>query len=223
MVTSCGEAVHPDRERAVRKAVLEYLSSRARKAFCQSSLDAIGDLAPARYRERVGTSDVHVEEDRALDAMLDWLGRDARELRELMVRGGFHAERSRVALSQLPTASVPDEALLDRVSGALHDDGFEILVVELPGDGYRAARTIVPGLEVETATYHRIGPRNVARLQDRGLAGFGPPPPGAEPVPAVPGAWLDANGVDARVGALYPLYREPDRHVAGRVLAGAAR
>ncbi len=223
MVTSCGEAVHPDRERAVRKAVLEYLSSRARKAFCQSALDALGDVAPPRYRERVGSSHVHVEEDRALDAMLDWLGRDARELRELMERGGFHAERSRVALSSLPTATVPDEGLLDRVAGVLHRDGFDVLVVELPGDGYRAARTIVPGLEVETATYHRIGSRNVARLQSRGLAGFGASPHGAQPVLGVPGAWLDTEAIDARVGALYPLYREPDRHVAGRVLAGAAR
>jgi hypothetical protein len=48
-------------------------------------------------------------------------------------------------------------------------------------------------------------------------------PAGALPVPAVPGAWLDAAAIDARVGDLYPLYREPDRHVAGRVLAGAGR
>ena len=66
--------------------------------------------------------------------------------------------------------------------------------------------------------------RNLARLEPLRLAGRGlPGPPGAEPIPAVPGAWLDTAAIDARVGDVYPLYREPDRHVAGRVLAGAAR
>ncbi len=225
MVTSCGEAVHPDRERAVRKAVLEYLSSRARKAFCQSGLEALGHVAPERYRERLATASLHVEEDRALEAMLAWLRLDAIELRELMLRGGFHGERERVPLSTLPHTPMPDDpaALLDRVAGAVHDAGLEILVVRLPGDGFHAARVIVPGLEVETATYHRVGARNLARLAASGLAGHGAPPPGAQPVPAVEGAWLDTGAIDARVGELYPLYREPDRHVAGRVLAGAAR
>jgi ribosomal protein S12 methylthiotransferase accessory factor len=226
MVTSCGEAVHPDRERAVRKAVLEYLSSRARKAFCQSALDALGDVAPERYRRRIGgEGPLHVEEDRALDAMLAWLGRDAGALRRAMLDGGFHAERERVPLSALPTTALPDdpEALLEHLAGALHGAGMDVLVVDLPADGWHAARVIVPGLEVETATYHRIGARNLARLAGTGLAGTGEMPAGALPVPAVPGAWLDAAAIDARVGDLYPLYREPDRHVAGRVLAGAGR
>ena len=54
------------------------------------------------------------------------------------------------------------------------------------------------------------------------LAGLGPPPPGAAPVrltqaaeAALGGpAWLDVAAVDRIVGALYPLYREPEVHSA---------
>ena len=35
-------------------------------------------------------------------------------------------------------------------------------------------------------------------------------------------AWFDRAGADRRVGELYALYREPGRHVAAQVLAGAA-
>ncbi len=45
-------------------------------------------------------------------------------------------------------------------------------------------KAIVPGLEVETMSYHRIGERGVRKLMERGspLAGLGAPPPGAAPV-----------------------------------------
>jgi ribosomal protein S12 methylthiotransferase accessory factor len=33
-------------------------------------------------------------------------------------------------------------------------------------------------------------------------------------------AWLDRDRVDAVVGDLYPLYREPTRHAVGRAAAG---
>jgi hypothetical protein len=35
-------------------------------------------------------------------------------------------------------------------------------------------------------------------------------------------AWFDREEADRRVGALYALYREPGRHVAAQVLAGAS-
>ena len=45
-------------------------------------------------------------------------------------------------------------------------------------------KAIVPGLEVETMSYHRIGARGVRKLLSRGspLVAMGPPPPGAQPV-----------------------------------------
>jgi hypothetical protein len=85
-------------------------------------------------------------------------------------------------------------------------------------------KAFVPGLEVETMSYHRIGARGVRKLLDRGsrLAGLGAPPPGAAPVrlPAHEAAsftappWLDIAEVDRIVGRLYPLYREPEVHSA---------
>lgn len=60
----------------------------------------------------------------------------------------------------------------------------------------------MPGLEVETLTYGRIGARNTRRLREMGS-------------PLVSAARLDLAVVDAAMGRLYPLYREPGRHVIG--------
>ena len=61
---------------------------------------------------------------------------------------------------------------------------------------------IVPGLEVETLTYGRLGARNARRLRAMGS-------------PLLAGAGLDPAAVDAAMARLYPLYREPGRHVLG--------
>ena len=176
MVTACGEAVHVDRERAVRKALLEYASSRARKAFCQASLESLEAVAPEAYRSRVAAEAPAVEEDRALEAMLGWLGRGAADLQAMLARS-FHAERRRVPLSALPTGPAPEDpaGLLDLVGGRLRAAGLDVLWVSL---GDAVGHAIVPGLEVETATYHRCGERNLRRLESRGLAGRGPAPEG---------------------------------------------
>jgi ribosomal protein S12 methylthiotransferase accessory factor len=83
----------------------------------------------------------------------------------------------------------------------------------------------VPGLEVETMTYHRIGKRNVARLLARQspIVGVGDAPSGAKRILLSPAAeaelggaaWLDPQAVDQAMGDLYALYREPGRHVIG--------
>ena len=93
------------------------------------------------------------------------------------------------------------------------------------------AKVIVPGLEVETMSYHRIGERGVLKLLDRGspLVGLGEVPPGAERVRVAASAqarlggpaWLDVAAVDRLVGALYPLYREPLVHSAPIALEAA--
>ena len=90
--------------------------------------------------------------------------------------------------------------------------------------GVHVVKAFVPGLEVETMSYHRIGERGVRKLIERGspLVGFGTVPAGAAPVRLPPGAaerlggapWLDVAAVDRIVGGLYPLYREPEVHSA---------
>ena len=46
MQTACGEAADLDRERALAKALLEFCSSRSRKAMSHGPLDLVGRIAP---------------------------------------------------------------------------------------------------------------------------------------------------------------------------------
>jgi ribosomal protein S12 methylthiotransferase accessory factor len=123
-------------------------------------------------------------------------------------------------------------ALANLVVGRLRKDGLDPLFVDLspPNREVRVVKAIVPGLEAETASYARIGARNLRRLlcRDDGLAGTEKPPPGAKPILLPessfeefgPEPWLDVAALEERVGRLYPLYREPSRHVAALVATG---
>ena len=96
--------------------------------------------------------------------------------------------------------------------------------------GVHVVKAIVPGLEVETLSYHRIGERNARKLLAAGnglvVRTAGPRrrrirmPAAAKERLGGP-AYLDTEAVERAVGELYPLYREPDVHVAP--LARAAR
>jgi ribosomal protein S12 methylthiotransferase accessory factor len=92
-------------------------------------------------------------------------------------------------------------------------------------------KVIVPGLEVETMSYHRLGARNARRLIERGdpLIKFGAPSATLKPVRMPPeqvealGAPLfDTALADRIVGSLYPLYREPEAHHVAWMLGQAA-
>ncbi|WP_433799215.1 YcaO-like family protein [Actinomycetospora sp. CA-084318] len=251
-LTACGEAAHPDREVALQKALLEFCSARVRKTFAHGDLDTVRPLAPASYWDRELAQPLAPQEARAFRAMRDWTARGADDLRGLLEP--VLAEHTRVRFDELPTTAVDEPvALLDDLMGRLRE--FDVLAVLADADGDAAQRSstgsdgacavkvIVPGLEVETMSYGRIGRRGVDRLLDRaadphdpafGLVGLGDPPhPGAAPV-LLPDdeaarlgdergsdrAWLDRNRVDRVVGDLYPLYREPTRHAVARVAAG---
>ncbi|MFD3827061.1 YcaO-like family protein [Streptomyces sp. NPDC058625] len=234
-LTACGEAAHPDRETALRKALTEYVSSRARKVFSHGPLETIARIAPSGYLERELSSPLTEQEPRALSAMRAWVSLDARRLRELL-EPAVLSRRSTVAFSSLPTVpsgSLDDPAvLLEDLLLRLED--FDVLVIEADGRGAHAVKALVPGMEVETMSYARIGERGIRRLMEREhpLAGVGPlPHPGARPVHLTPEArerlggpaWFDTEAAQATVGALYPLYREPDRHALARTTAGASR
>lgn len=239
-LTACGEAAHPDREVALQKALLEFCSARVRKSFAHGDLDTVRPLAPASYWDRELGTPVPPQEARAFTAMQDWTARGADELRGLLEP--VLAEHSRVRFDDLPTTAVAEPgALLHDLMGRL--DGFDVLAVLGSGATACAVKVIVPGLEVETMSYGRIGRRGVDRLLDRatdphdpafGLVGLGDPPhAGALPV-VLPDdeaarlgdergdrrAWLDRDRVDRVVGDLYPLYREPTRHAVARAAAG---
>ena len=227
-LTACGEAAHPDRDRALRKALLEFGAARARKAFMHGPLDAVAAATPAGYLDDyLATLTIEGEEPRALDAMVAWISSSGDQLRS-MLAGSVLAERSLVPFSSLPALGPSVDQPTERLRVVVNSltAGLDVLYVDHspPGGEVFACKAIVPGLEVETMSYRRIGGRGVRKLLDRGspLVGLGQPPAGCLPVILDESArdrlggpaWLDPVAVDAAVGPLYPLYREPSSHAA---------
>ena len=224
-VTACGEAPHPDRDQAIRKAVLEFVGSRARKAATHGPLAALGRVFPPAYYQRqlaAARLEAADEEPRAVTAMAEWIGADAAMLRTRLA--GVFAEDTRVRFADLPTvptaAAAASRGRLDLLVARLAVEGLEVLWVDCspPDSPVAVVRVIVPGLECETMSYHRIGWRGVRRLRARGdRLVLDAARPGARRVVlrardeerAGGPAWFDAALADRIVGGLYPLYREP--------------
>lgn len=232
-VTACGEAVHPDRSRTLRKALLEFCGSRARKAATHGPIPLLRDALPAAYVERqLAVAMLDEEEPRALDAMVEWMGQDAAALRARLA-GSVFSQHERHQLSTLPdtgaaavASSAERLALLVRRLAA---EGMEVLYVDCsPSDAVRVVKVIIPGLESETMSYHRIGWRGVRRLRDRGDALLlDAPREGTRRVRLRPEdeakaggpAWFDTALADRIVGGLYPMYRETGTFSAQLALA----
>ena len=227
MITGCGEGVHPDREVALAKALREYASSRARKRFNHGMLDDIRRVFPDGYEEHVRRQSPANEESRSFQALKEWSDLSVEALHD-RIDFSLRVDET-VRLSSLPTVAPgtlqsPD-ALLDLVAGRFLDEGLDIFYVDYSPEGSpaHAVKAIVPPLEVETATYDRIGRRNIRRLVQRGsdIAGLGEPPRGAERVPLPPAdeealgdqAWFHPGRMREAVDGLYAMYREPKRHV----------
>jgi len=223
VATACGEAAHPDRDVAVRKAVLEFASARARKAFMHGPLEAVAAVAPPEYLPTVlPTVDPAAEEPRVLAAMLEWAGATPDRWRPLLERTVF-SRRETVPFTGLPTAPVAGGTLLRHLLARLAGEGFDVLVADFPADGAHAVKVVVPGLEVETVAYARIGERNTRRLRDLGrddLVRVGADPGGWSRIALTDEAqqrlggpaWLDPAGLARVRRGLLPLYREPGRH-----------
>lgn len=264
VATACGEAVHPDREVALSKALLEFASARARKAFMHGPLDQVLALAPAGYDAVVDAVDPAADEQRVLAAMVDWLRMPRQQWQPLLERTVLRRDTT-TRFTDLPTSTVGDaSALLSDVAGRLAERGYDVLVHDFvdegadadhadaddpdnsdrnstgpahgaghPASGRKpwAVKVLVPGLEVETVAYGRIGERNARRLVDAGrddLLRIGARPEGWQQVHLTEAgrerlggdAWLDRRVLDTVAGGLLPLYREPSRHAAQKALAG---
>ena len=238
-LTACGEAAHPDRNRAVRKAVLEFAAARTRKAFMHGPLDRVRAVTPPGYLDSyLAAVDLAGEEPRGFAAMTDWVRKPAGGLRAMLADNVF-SQRRVVPLGDLPT--VAPEAVADprdryeHVLVNLIENGCDVFAVDFspPGGRVFATKVIVAGLECETMSYHRIGERGVRRLLARGdrFVGLGAPPAGAKPIRLTADAearlggpaWLDPAAVDGIVGPLYPLYREPNSHTVQLALSRATR
>ena len=114
---------------------------------------------------------------------------------------------------------------LKKVIGGIKKEGLEIYYFRAtPKDSpIQVVRAIVPGIEMEFASYHRIGHRGVKRLLERGdtlistVSGEG-----KKRIKLTRNKekelggrfWLDTDKLDKMVGDLYPLYREPSAHTA---------
>ena len=237
MVTAAGEAASPDREHAFRKALLEFAAARVRKAFSHGTLAEVSRVAPHSYLDSFrARQTLDAEESRTMTAMRDWLGRDEAELRNLL-SDTVLSRRSAKRFDELPQWDGPlsGSVLVAELHHRLAARGMPILVLDFsPPDnsGVHVVKVVVPGLEVETMSYHRIGERGVRKLLQRGssLVGFGTPPEGAQPVRLPVSAverlggqpWFDVVEVDRIVGRLYPLYREPEVHAAQIFLEAAS-
>jgi YcaO-like protein with predicted kinase domain len=206
---ACGEAADPRRERAIRKALLEFASARSRRMFSHAPFAAIEAVLPPGYAERFRERPLGSEEERSLRATLRWAELSPAAMAQVLAP--VFAVHERVRLDALPDGERADPL----------DHGFEVLWTAFgdPAAPAVAGKAFVPGLEVESLSYARVGPRNLARLRALGVpfAGLGAPPAGAAALPLMeghPAAWLDVGAMDASVGELYALYREPGRHVA---------
>ena len=242
MAAACGEAVHPVPEVALRKALLEFASSRARLALFHGPLEVVRRVTPPgyleAYRETVHPAD---EEPRGLAGMQHWVTLGLDGMREVLAP--VFAVRARSSFADLPQPENPalvtdHTALLHFTVARLAQAGFEVLSVDLspPEPGVHAVKMIVPGLEVETMSYRRIGERNVRRLLARQaadasfptLVGVWNTPVGNLPIPLTSlarqrlggEAWLDHTKLAALMENLYVLYREPSRHVTAFSLSG---
>ena len=225
--SAVGEAAHPDGQTAVTKALLEYASSRARRAVSFGPIDAVRAAMPD-YLAHELTLPAGGDEPRALTAMREWVSLDPEDLRAL-VEPILLRETSRVSVPDLPAVDPNRTATPRDLLHTMHDRlaGFDILVAAGRIGAVHAAKVLVPGLEVETLSYSRIGERVLQRLLDRGspLVGLGdadrssrlPVRLTAEAQERIGGpAWLDQDVVSATLGRLYPLYREPTRHALHR-------
>ncbi|MGL5839907.1 MAG: YcaO-like family protein [Sphingorhabdus sp.] len=230
MLSACGEACDPNRERALVKAMREFAAARVRKTFAHGPMEEALAVGTPHYVEtfvKKALVSLDNEESRALQAMLDWAQTDTQVLRTYLA-DSVYSVKAHKPFAELPTI---DPAPIDsRAAGRiamerLAQAGFDILYVDVspPGGGYSAVKVIVPNLEVETMSYYRIGERNTAKLiaRDHPLIRFGEATDTLLPVRISDEAIARVGGrqplfdtalADAIVGPLYPLYREPEAH-----------
>ena len=171
-LSACGEACDPDRERALRKALLEFQAARVRKAFGHGPLAFAERVTPPGYVRSFiekALPSLDLEESRALKAMLEWIVLPPEDLRGIL-SDTVYSERSTKRFAELPTTHAEDGHARGRIAcERLGAAGFDMLYVDAsPQDGgVGIVKAIVPGLEVETMSYYRIGERNTRKLLER--------------------------------------------------------
>ena len=225
-VTACGEAADPDFDRAMHKAVLECASSHSRKLFYHCSFDRKSRIAPPGYLDKyINTLVLEEEEPRALRAMVEWLSLSREQLYQRLANTVF-SQKQIISPENFPRfVSENVGERLQTVRQGIAAEGMEAYYfAATPADHpVQVTKAIVPGMEMELGSYHRLGARGVQRLLDRDdelisrSAGAGKARvrlTNAQEEAVGGPCWLDVERLDERVAPLYPLYREPSEHAA---------
>ena len=235
LATACGEAVHQNRERALRKALHEFISSRSRKVFMHGSLDTVRALAPIKYlKNNLELAQAHLEEPKALAEMVSWLSKSQAELFNMLQHTVFSSKKT-VKFSSL--SSTADDRVLDPrdrladITQRLRAQNISIYYLDGSPDevnGPKVVKAIAPGLEGETLSYWRIGARGAKRLlaQQSSLVSQALPQAQHVLIPLRPAAqealggpvFFKAPEWEKILHGHYPLYREPSPHTAQKYL-----
>ncbi|MCQ8184666.1 YcaO-like family protein [Parvularcula maris] len=228
-MTACGEAADPDLPLALRKALLEALAARARKVFSHDTTGVHRHYEPSVVSERAAKIDPAQEEPRAVEAMQELLALSPRQVRERLESTVYRRDRT-FPSSSLDTARLPNEPedrvryMLDRLQA---ENMTAYAKTVRRGDAY-AAKVLVPGIEMELASFYRLGVRGARRLLERGDPLLRHQPgPGRQKLTLRPEQeaelggplYLDKERLDRITAPLYFLYREPTPGVT-RVMAG---
>ena len=231
-VTSTGEGADPDYRRALRKAIHEVASSHSRKRFNNLPMERKAHLLPNGYADKIqSTIDLKGEEQRALRGMVEWLQLERSELRALLDDNVF-LEKENIDAATLPTFDSTDIAEQWKfVNGQLEKEGLTPYVFRATTTGghCEVVKVIVPGIEQEFGSYHRVGYRGVERLLEDDPFGLlhREPGEGRQPILLTEAHhqrlggpfYLDTARIDALIDPVYPLYREPTSHAAALALA----
>ena len=226
-VTATGEGADTDYRVAVRKAITECASSHSRKRFNNIGWPEKEQLVPPGFKDRaLAAVDLDKEEARALDAMVEWLSSGPAAVRERLADNVF-LRRETTDARDLPTRSF--DTLTEQwafVRDQLRAEGLTPYVFRsgTTGGHCHVVKVIVPGIEQELGSYHRLGERGVRRLLQRRDVHLisREDGPGRSRVRLTPAAeerlggpvWLETDRLDALIDPVYPLYREPSGHAA---------
>ncbi len=226
-VTATGEGCDTDYETALLKAITECASSHSRKRFDNVPWSQKNHIVPAGFKEEtLKRIDLQKEEARALGAMATWLSGSRESLRAKLADNVF-SQRSVIDCSNLPAHRFATlEEKWAYVLDQLEAEGLTPYVFRAPTtNGHcHVVKVIVPGIEQELGSYHRLGERGVLRLQERTdirliADSHGP---GRKRILLTEEAearlggprWLETDRLDALIEPVYALYREPTGHAA---------
>ena len=234
-VTATGEGCDTDYEKALLKAITECASSHSRKRFNNIPWEAKEGIVPEGFKERaLAALHLDQEEPRALNAMVEWLSGTREELRAKLADNVF-SRRKKVSCHDLPARRFDSQFaqwayLLDR----LQAEGLTPYVFQATTTGghCHVVKVIVPGIEQELGSYHRLGERGVRRLLEREDIQLiaREDGPGRKRVLLTEAAearlggpvWLEAELLDQLIEPVYALYREPSGHAARYAIDSAA-